>query len=363
MKTDLGLFIQRLKDRRGITAVVVVIMIAVLLGFAAFAVDIGHVMVVRNELQNAADASALAGARVLFPSAPSTTTPNWTVARTTATAAIQLNKSDNTTLIDCQPETGYWNLTRTPFGLQGEGISPGANDAPAVKVTVGRTSGNNGGPVGLFFGPILGTNFSSVSVQAVAVLQNPGTAFPGALIPFTISKQAYDYYNPTNGSPSPGATFNLVTPYPMGSDPGFVAGQWTSFLTTDNSASNIRNLIDNGNDSPIYVNPNPSDTCPEGGGNNNCIWIPPGVKESDYHELKSMWEGKDVTLPIIPGPIQGEVKTYEPVLGFVGFHIDLVYENGSHSYVSGHLLSNYYAGGTGPGGPNFGAYTPPVLTY
>ena len=38
----------------------------VLLGFAALALDLSHIFVAQNELQNAADAGALAGARFLY---------------------------------------------------------------------------------------------------------------------------------------------------------------------------------------------------------------------------------------------------------------------------------------------------------
>ena len=38
----------------------------VFLGIAALAIDLSHLYVVRNELQNAADAGALAGARFLY---------------------------------------------------------------------------------------------------------------------------------------------------------------------------------------------------------------------------------------------------------------------------------------------------------
>ena len=55
-------FIHRLKDQRGATAVIVAIMLVVLIGFAAFAVDIGYLYATKNELQNIADAAALAGA-------------------------------------------------------------------------------------------------------------------------------------------------------------------------------------------------------------------------------------------------------------------------------------------------------------
>lgn len=53
-------------EERGAIAITVAIVMFVLLGFAAFAIDFGYVYVVKNELQNAADAAALAGASVLF---------------------------------------------------------------------------------------------------------------------------------------------------------------------------------------------------------------------------------------------------------------------------------------------------------
>jgi Flp pilus assembly protein TadG len=58
MKKGLGL-ISRLKNKRGAVAVIVAILLAVLIGFTALSVDVGHLYVVHNELQNAADAGAL----------------------------------------------------------------------------------------------------------------------------------------------------------------------------------------------------------------------------------------------------------------------------------------------------------------
>lgn len=59
---------QILTGRRGSVAIIVGLSMFVLLGFAAFAIDFGYSYVVTNELQNAADAAALAGASVLFRS-------------------------------------------------------------------------------------------------------------------------------------------------------------------------------------------------------------------------------------------------------------------------------------------------------
>jgi Flp pilus assembly protein TadG len=55
-----------LDNQRGTVIVLVGVGMLVFLGVAALAVDLGYLYVVRNELQNAADAGALAGARVLY---------------------------------------------------------------------------------------------------------------------------------------------------------------------------------------------------------------------------------------------------------------------------------------------------------
>ncbi len=48
----------KIKDNRGVTAVVVAVVITVLIGFVALAVDIGYLYATKNELQNIADAVA-----------------------------------------------------------------------------------------------------------------------------------------------------------------------------------------------------------------------------------------------------------------------------------------------------------------
>ncbi len=63
MGNDLLLWI---KEERGATFVVVALLIIVLVGVAALAIDTGHLFVVRNELQNAADAGCLAGSPILI---------------------------------------------------------------------------------------------------------------------------------------------------------------------------------------------------------------------------------------------------------------------------------------------------------
>src|SRR5690349_18062863 len=54
-----------LKDQQGAVAVMVAVFLVVLAGMTALVLDIGHALVARNQLQNASDAAALAGARAL----------------------------------------------------------------------------------------------------------------------------------------------------------------------------------------------------------------------------------------------------------------------------------------------------------
>ncbi len=185
----------------GVTLVVITILLTVLLGFAALALDVSHLMVVRNELQNAADAAALAGAGGFYPHEPTSapSDPDWAQAEGKATGSAPHNKSGGVALSDCDVESGYWNLAHTPFGLQSQGITPGGKDAPAVKVNVSRAPGKNGGPVRTFLAGILGKSGVSVSAEAIAVSASPGRVRPGAVLPVAISKEVADQAEQYNG--------------------------------------------------------------------------------------------------------------------------------------------------------------------
>ena len=56
----------QLNNQRGVTAVIVAICLVMLVGFIALSIDVSHILVARNELQNAADAGALSGAGNLY---------------------------------------------------------------------------------------------------------------------------------------------------------------------------------------------------------------------------------------------------------------------------------------------------------
>jgi len=154
-----------LADQSGAMALMIAFIMVVLLSCAALAVDCGYMAMVQGELQKAAEAGALAGARALG----SSNNPDWSSGTAEATSIVQQNKAEGQLLADCQVDYGYWSkVTNT---LQPFNITPQQNDVPAIQVTIVKSSGKNGGPVQLLFAPLFGVNTSPLSARAVAMLR------------------------------------------------------------------------------------------------------------------------------------------------------------------------------------------------
>jgi len=137
----------------------------------ALVLDIGNLVAVKGTLQNAADAGALSGARALIPYTGNPVAPNWSAGVAKAAETIGKNKLQNNPITCQTPVAYYYNLTTK--ALQPTTITPTANDLPAIKVTIAKTTGQNGGPLNLFFGGLFGKGYSNVAVQAVAMAQRP----------------------------------------------------------------------------------------------------------------------------------------------------------------------------------------------
>ena len=165
-----------LRDRRGVVGAWVALMLVMLLGVAALAVDMGFLWVVRNRLQSTADASALAGASQLG-------VDEATVKAETVTYA-QKNLppgSHGTALADADVVLGHWDADTRTFILKGTTAGPGqacSNPVPqetdpnclpldAVKVTTRRAQAN-GNPVQLYFARVLGIETADVVTEATA---------------------------------------------------------------------------------------------------------------------------------------------------------------------------------------------------
>lgn len=211
MKQTLG---NQANGQHGAVIVFAALLLMVLLGFTALAVDIGHLAVVRNELQNAADAGALAGAGELYftsTGSPAPPTPEDDghlnpeanqAARTTAVKNSSV-RIPVEVILDGNAETsdvqiGHWSLkdrrfTRYPFSL--EGYEPLNLSAHAGKDpdTLNDTSDPNnflinavlvkthreGSPAPAFFSVIWDKTDFGMSAEAVAYIGFGGSFRPG----------------------------------------------------------------------------------------------------------------------------------------------------------------------------------------
>jgi len=337
-------------DESGVVFILLIVCILVILGFAALAIDVGHVMVVRNELQNAADATALTAASHLFPHTPVSTPafppPNWGAADTEADNAIPLNNSDGVALTSCQTECGYWDInTHAPSGYWGLCTAMPSppqpiptNLAPGIRVVVSRagSSGANGGPVQHFFARVFGMNTSDVSARATAVLCTPGQVRSNGIIPVTVSRTVYDLVGM-------GVDFDISNLHIFSN--GSIAGQWTSFFDPGPpSTTEVAELIAGGNPDALSI-----------GGSS--MYLLSGVHNSLYAtqphgNIDDYYAGQVVYLPVVNEVILPSNPTQVPLAGFVSFHITEAV-GGNQKRITGHFDSVIYDG-TGPIGPGWG---------
>jgi hypothetical protein len=372
------------KAQRGAVAVMVAGAMVMLLGFAALAIDMGYLFVVRNELQNAADAAAMAGAPCLYPrpecSNQTAKAPDWGTAQQRAVQAISLNKSSHATLVGNTSDVayGYWDITGSVAGLQAVPPPSPAVSMAAVQVTVNRAGAENGGGVPVFLAKIFGVKTVPVSAKAVAVISNPGTFGPGGLFPVAITKCMYDqYWDSANGKPKTatsttppaGQTVPQVVgqPYIFWVTSSYHAGaceasQWTTFDTTANDVPTVRNLIANGNPDPASTG-QPAGVCPSP--DSTCTYIQPGIKTTLYSSVNDCSAAGTKACEYVILPVVQDLtpKTMQRIVAFACVHIDLAV-GGSGKYIQIEMSNNpdkCQGVNSGGVGPNYGAYTPPRL--
>lgn len=247
-------------DSRGAVAVMVGICLAMLLGFGALTLDIGHALVTRSELQNVADAAALAGTRTLgqiyfclcpvptgtvcpAAAAPATGTPppppttacinetkthvltagDISAITTTVQNVAQQNQAAGTAIAipTADIQIGTWsNATKT--------LTVTNTVAHAVRVRA-RRDGTANLPITTFLAGLMGVQNISVSTPATASLTGISGTGPGDLdAPFAISDG-----NPCNQN---------IRFYPTNS--GIGCSGWTTYTTSPSNANTLRTEID-----------------------------------------------------------------------------------------------------------------------
>jgi Flp pilus assembly protein TadG len=188
-------------NQRGVAGITVAILCGLIVMMAAFAIDVGHALVTRNELQNAADAAALSAGRQLgltYLALPpgdqqdmsrDLTGQEQSQVITSGETASYANKASdvaNITIAAGEVELGTWDLNAKTF-------TPTVTRPNAIRVTARRDGAANG-PISTFFAGIFGVNSMNVSAMAVAALGTAGGPTPAGVpnAPFGISE---DWFN------------------------------------------------------------------------------------------------------------------------------------------------------------------------
>lgn len=203
-------------NERGVVAVYVTLTLAIFLGIAALAVDIGYMLAGKSELQRTADAAALAAARQLgYIYEPMSYERQLTYDATADAATIQGAAVDvaaqnraagSYVVIDSNDiQIGTWQQDRDPKFA----ATMAQPDAVHVRA---RRDGTTNGPITTFFARILGIRSLGVSAVATAALTSESTSGPGGLpIPIGIPTRWFDnpsfcesqitFYPPCNKEP------------------------------------------------------------------------------------------------------------------------------------------------------------------
>ena len=337
--------------QRGSISILVAFLLPLFLGLAAFAIDIVYLHVARNELQNDADAAALAGANHFFDG--TNPTPRWSLAEQKAQEAIGLNAVTGKALETGSVATGYWSLVDTPKVLQGLPMVPKAYDAPAVQVTVTKDANHNDGEVRTFFARYWGLLSRPMQASAVAGPSSPGTIKPGGVFPMVIAQCLYDNYwdfNATPGGPKLDPATGKPYVFKLGTDYQYAtcsSGEWTSLLQDLNSADAINTFIEDGNPVSLSIG--------------QAIWIQTGVKAKLYQTTRNCSAAGDKSCEYVVVPTVSQIDTHtrSSVIAFACLHI--LNANQGQKYIMAEMSTQCKAPWGSGVGPNYGVVSPPRL--
>jgi Flp pilus assembly protein TadG len=300
-------------DESGAVSIVFAFALTAFFGFLAMAFDIGHIVMVKTELQRTADAAALGGAMGLIPYTGSLSdpTPNWSQATDKAKDMINnaANQADNQIFTVTETEGivdhGYWMLTPSPGYAQLTKVRPPSASLPqpAVKVSLNRN-------VNLDFAPLVGiTSPKPVSATATAIL--PEAYSTTGVPPIAVTWDTV--YNDDGGTLEIDLSDQTIKPQ---SNKG-VAG-WFN-LNGGNSVPSVRI------DVPLIADPT-------GVATGSQVYLLPGTKATLTEYIT---EGSTVVLPVVDDV---SLKDWQPIKAWAAFHVDTLNANS----MEGHFVDKYF---------------------
>jgi hypothetical protein len=303
-----------LRDESGAATVLIAVVFTVLCGFAALAFDIGHMVMVKSELQRTADAGALAGASGLLPynNPGPNQTPNWVTGQNKAHTIISdtANKADtqNFSIADGTVVYGYWLLQPPTDYIQPKPapdpplpVAGPFNSAylaePAIIVTLTRN-------VDLYLAPLFGVSSpKTVSATAIAILPEAYSTTnipPVAVDPTTV-------YNMVGSTMVIDVLEQEVKPQ---SNKGFAS--WFN--------------LNGGNDVPSVRINTPLTSAQDQ------VYLVPGTKATltDF-----ITEGETIVIPVVEDVV---TKGWMDIIGWAAFVVDELNANS----MTGHFTTQYF---------------------
>jgi len=176
--------------RAGQVVVLFPVALIMLVAMASLSVDVGRIMRMGARLQNAADASSLAAAQVLMRERLYGTAEQHAreLALAEAVAIHQANAPESQLVLQFGYLDGDGEFVRLS-GNDGETESDDfTTPATAVRTRVFRQDGSPGGPLSLFFAPMLGVPEANVGAAAVSEIQTNIIGFRSGLTPIAVNE-------------------------------------------------------------------------------------------------------------------------------------------------------------------------------
>jgi hypothetical protein len=342
------------KRRHGTIAVLTVFLLVIVIGMAAFAVDIGTLAVARSEAQTAADAAAMAGMTKLAEQLKRAPIAQGTAVQTSADLALareeaktfgQKNRiaSDIAELKDSDIEIGYM---ANPYDHSNNSLDTSgwpARPYNAVRVHVRRDQNHTNGQLKLFFAQFLGSKQTNAGATATAAFTSGSirprgnqAGYRGGLLPFAYQ---VDQWNAIMTASAAGTV---------------TAANGASVALTDNYATDTQSTgagaVSNGSDKRWEFNAYPSSTTSgnfgtinfsksKTGNSTNVLrdLIENGPEEADWPDLPEIvaaTAANPVEVNGDPGISAGMESAVEAIIGEP--HIILLYStasgNGNNTY-------------------------------
>jgi hypothetical protein len=266
-------------DERGNILPLIAVLLLLIFGFAAMVIDLGWLFVVRGELQNAADAGALAGVVELVNNGEDFAQ---TIAVTFAT------------------EDGQFRLNRT--SPKADAVDVTVLGPETLQVLISRAEGTAAGPVPTIFARIWGKETAEVRAVAVATLDHRVVGVgPGILLPIGV-KDTWLVDGDGDGLPDPKDIYPHIQ-----SESNF------GLLDLDggaNSNDDIKKWIEYGYDDYLII---PEDGC-------KCLKLEgdPGISGGSLTTFLESQYNNRVVLPVFNKVTGAEAGTLYHVIGFVG---------------------------------------------